>query len=62
MFAMSNNVAGNFSEANDVKNIRVLGIGSTIAFMFLVSIVGLFIVAPIAKVEFTIKISMRSCD
>ncbi|KAH7669243.1 Oligopeptide transporter OPT protein [Dioscorea alata] len=50
LFAMSNNVAADFSEAIDVKNIQVLGIGSTIAFMFLVSIVGLFIVAPIAKV------------
>ncbi|KAJ0966838.1 hypothetical protein J5N97_023755 [Dioscorea zingiberensis] len=47
---MSSNVADDFNEANDVKNIGSLGTGSTILFMFLVSIVGLFIVAPIAKV------------
>lgn len=51
LFALSENIAKQATEANDAMNIKNPHLGWIIGFLFLVSFVGLFALVPMRKVE-----------
>lgn len=52
LFGMSEVIAKQSTEANDAQNIKNPGLGWMIAFLFIVSFLGLFSVVPLRKVIF----------
>lgn len=53
LFAMSEVVAKQSPDANNAMNIKNPGLGWMIAFLFVVSFLGLFTVVPLRKVQYS---------